>query len=316
MPNIKPQIIVIGSSNTDMIVQLDKIPNPGETLLGGKFVTAPGGKGANQAVAAARAGGDVVFIARIGNDLFGNETLPRLEAEKIDVTHIIRDPSEPSGVALIFVSKAGENSIGVAPGANSCLSPSDVQKAVESFSQAAYLLIQLETPLNTVIAAVNLATSHQIPVILNPAPATQLPSSLLQNISIITPNETEAEFLTGVKVADVASAEKAAIALLQQGVSTVIITMGARGAFVANDQDSFMVPSLQICAKDSTAAGDVFNGALAVALGEEMSIRDAVSFACAAAAVSVTRMGAQTSIPTRNEIEHQFKSSRSVSKSG
>ncbi|MEI7947262.1 MAG: ribokinase [bacterium] len=299
----KKQIIVVGSSNTDMIIKLDHIPRPGETILGGEFVTAAGGKGANQAVAAARAGGKVTFVARVGRDMFGDQAIAGFEKEKINTDHVSRDKSRPSGVALIFVAKDGENSIAVAGGANNGLSATDVKKAKANIADAGMLIMQLETPLETVQAAADVAAKAGVRVILNPAPARVLPDELLKKISIITPNETEAELLTGINVDSDQAAAQAADKLLARGVKTVIITLGSRGAFVVGDGVRKLVPGFKVKAVDTTAAGDTFNGALAVALVEGQALTNAVRFANAAAALSVTRLGAQTSVPTRKEIE-------------
>jgi ribokinase len=297
------RIVVVGSSNTDMIIQLERIPRPGETLLGGDFAMAAGGKGANQAVSAARAGGRVSFIARMGRDLFGDQAMAGFVKARIQVEHVVRDSTAPSGVALIMVAKNGENSIAVAGGANGRLSPADVKRARRAFINARVLIVQLETPLDTVQAAVRVAVDVGALVILNPAPARSLPDALLQRVSILTPNETEAELLTGIKVEDDATAAKAAAVLRARGVQTVILTLGQRGAFVANGKVAQRLPGFRVKALDTTAAGDVFNGALAVALAEDQPLNRAVRFANAAAAISVTRLGAQPSIPTRREIE-------------
>src|SRR5882757_6614116 len=299
---MKAKIVVVGSSNTDMILKLDRIPTPGETILGGEFVTAAGGKGANQAVAAAQAGGAVTFIARVGQDMFGEQAIAGFIRSGINVEHVQRD-KVPSGVALIFVAKDGENSIGVGSGANAKLSPTDVRKAKTAFAVATAVVMQLETPRETVQAAADLAHAKGALVILNPAPAQPLPDSLLKKLSILTPNETEAELLTGIQVIDDASCSRAADILLRKGVKTVIITLGSRGAFVATTASKQLVPGFKVKPVDTTAAGDTFNGALAVALAEEMPMIDAVRFANAAAAISVTRMGAQPSAPEREEIE-------------
>ncbi len=299
----KNSIVVVGSSNTDMVIQLDRIPRPGETILGGKFVMAAGGKGANQAVAAARAGGDVTFVARVGRDMFGDQAVAGFEKDGICVEHVLRDKASPSGVALIFVASDGENSIAVASGANGNLSPVDVRKARQAIAAASVLVMQLETPLPAVQAAAEIAAQAGVPVILNPAPACPLPDELLKLISILTPNETEAELLTGIPVTDDATAEQAADRLLARGVKTVIITLGARGAFVASEEFRGLVPGFEVKAVDTTAAGDVFNGALAVALARRQPLAEAVRFANAAAAISVTRLGAQPSAPKRKEIK-------------
>ena len=296
---VKPRILVIGSSNTDMIIQLERIPQPGETVLGGEFVTAAGGKGANQAVAAARAGGDITFVARVGRDMFGEKAVAGFVADGINVEYVVRDEAAPSGVALIFVAKDGQNSIAVAGGANRCLSPVDVKKAERAIVGASAMLMQLETPLESVKAGAKLAARAGVPVILNPAPAQALPVELLKLISILTPNETEAELLTGIAVSDEDSAARAAEILRGTGVETVILTMGARGAFVAAASTQELVPGFPVKAVDTTGAGDVFNGALAVTLGEGRPLLEAVRFANAAAAISVTRLGAQPSAPDR-----------------
>lgn len=299
----KPAILVIGSSNTDMIIRAERIPEPGETILGGRFLTAHGGKGANQAVAAARAGGQVTFVARVGSDVFGDQAIDAWRSDGISVEHVSRDATAPSGVALIFVSKNGENSIAVAPGANGKLTVSDVMAARDVMASASVCVMQLETPLATVGAAAKMAVELGLLVILNPAPARVLPGRLLKRVSVLTPNESEAEMLTGVSVSDVASAKKAAAVLLGKGVRTVVLTLGPRGALIADKDGARMVPGFKVKALDTTAAGDVFNGALAVALAENKSLDDAVRFATAAAALSVTKVGAQPSAPKRSAIE-------------
>ena len=304
---MNPRILVLGSSNTDMIIKLDRIPRPGETILGGEFVTAPGGKGANQAVGAARAGGQVTFVARVGRDMFGEQAVAGFVRDGIAVDYVFRDPAAPSGVALIFVAKDGENSIAVASGANANLSPADVMKARPAFADASVLLMQLETPLATVQAAAELAAQRGLRVILNPAPARPLPDKLLRLVSILTPNETEAELLTGIAVKNDRSAAQAAGKLLGRGVQTVILTLGARGAFIATRESSQLIPGFKVKPVDTTAAGDIFNGALAVALAEGKPLPSAVRFANAAAALSVTKLGAQPSAPTRKEIERLLK---------
>jgi ribokinase len=301
-------IVVVGSSNTDMIILSPRIPKPGETIIGGEFSMAAGGKGANQAVAAARAGGHVAFIARVGADVFGEQAVQGLVDDGIHVDWIVRDPDAPSGVALIFVGGDGENSIAVASGANARLCVDDVERARDIVALARVLLVQLETPLETVRAAVGLA-SPQALVILNPAPAQQLDNDLLARVTILTPNASEAELLTGIAIADEASAARAATVLLERGVKTVLITLGARGAYVAGEEFQGIVPGFSVTAVDTTAAGDVFNGALAIALADQTPLPDAVRFANAAAALSVCSRGAQPSVPNRRDID-AFLSSR------
>jgi len=300
------KIVVVGSSNTDMIVKVPRIPKPGETILGGKFTIAAGGKGANQAVAASRAGGEVTLIARVGDDMFGRQARKGFESDHINVEYVKTDKAEPSGVALIFVDEKGENSIAVASGANAGLSPQDVDEAKDIIKSADILLMQLETPLETVAKAADIANQAGVKVILNPAPACPLNDDLLSKLSVITPNESEAELLTGFAVTDVSSAEKAALALLDIGLEMVIITMGSKGAFLKTRDESEIVPGFNVDAVDTTAAGDVFNSALAVALAEGRTLVEAIRFANAAAALSVTKLGAQPSAPKRDEIERML----------
>lgn len=297
------RIIVIGSSNTDMVIKSRKLPLPGETIIGGTFFMNPGGKGANQAVSAARLGGNVTFVTKIGDDVFGNEALAGFNSAKIDTRYIVKDPKNPSGVALINVDENGENSIVVAPGANGVLLPSDLKK--EIFNNAAkqdIFLFQLEIPVETVKYAAEIACSKGCKVILNPAPACWLPDNLLKCLYLITPNEVEAGILTGFSIFDEYSAKEAALILRSKGVQNVVITMGGSGAYVSGESVSVMVPGIPVKAVDTTAAGDIFNGAMAVAISGGQDILSAVTFANKAAAISVTRMGAQASAPFKNEI--------------
>jgi ribokinase len=304
-------VLVIGSANTDMSVKVARLPRPGETILGGKFTMAFGGKGANQAVGAARAGADVTFIARIGNDSFGNKVVAGLAADGINNDYLIRDRSNASGVALIFIDEAGENSIAVAPGSNGKLTPADLKKARKAFTGAGVLLLQLEIPMNTVEAAVEIAAETGMRVILNPAPARALPPALLRRVSVLTPNAHETELLTGIRVTDRASAAGAASELLSRGVEHVVITLGAEGAYIAGGAEGgHWIPAHKVNAVDTTAAGDIFNGALSAALARNETLVAAAFFANAASAVSVTRMGAQPSAPTRTEIERMLAANR------
>jgi ribokinase len=303
---MKPTILVIGSTNTDMVIKAEHLPAPGETILGGSFFMNPGGKGANQAVAAKRLGGDVTFIAKTGSDIFGERSVQLFKEEGINIDHIITDPTHPSGIALITIDKNAENCIVVASGANAALSPADIEPAVDLIKQADIILMQLEIPLDTVAYVAGIASANHRKVILNPAPACALNDSLLRNISIITPNEKEAEMLSGVAITDIESVKASARAIRNKGVETAIITLGARGAFISNKEMETLVPAPTVSAVDTTAAGDVFNGALAVALSEGWSLPDAVDFGCKAAAVSVTRLGAQSAAPHRHEVETIF----------
>jgi ribokinase len=306
---VKRKIAVVGSSNTDMIIKTAKIPRPGETILGSEFHMAAGGKGANQAVAAARAGGNVAFIARIGDDIFGKKAVQGFVRDGIEVKQVYKDKRAASGIALIIVGADGENSIAVASGANSYLSTEDIRRAERAISSAKILLMQLETPLETVRKAAEIAVRNKVPVILNPAPARTLDDRLLRRISILTPNETETEILTGIKIKKESDMAKSAQRLLKKGVHAVFITLGSKGVFVASETEKIrrIIPAFKVKAVDTTAAGDVFNGALAVALAEGRPLLDAARFANAAAALSVTKMGAQPSAPYRKEIEKLIK---------
>jgi len=297
------KIVVVGSSNTDMIIQIDKIPVPGETVIGGEFSSAAGGKGANQAVAAARAGGNITFIACVGDDMFGKQAVDGFIKDGINVKHIKKAEDAPSGVALIFVGSGGENSIAVASGANARLYPEDIAGLEYVISEADILVMQLETPLDTITRAADIAYNSGVKVILDPAPAQNLDDELLEKIAIITPNEIEAELLTNIKVKDEDSAKKAARVLIDKGIESVLITLGSQGVFLATAENQTLIPGFSVNAVDTTAAGDVFNGALAVGLSENMSFDEAIRFANAAAALSVTKLGAQPSVHSREEID-------------
>lgn len=295
-------IIVIGSSNTDMVIKTSKLPSPGETILGGTFLMNSGGKGANQAVAAARLGGKVTFVTKRGSDLFGNQTVGLLMREGIDTQYVVKDSELPSGVALITVDSTGENSIVVAPGSNANLFSEDIPSSVFGSGKFEILLLQLEIPMSTVEYSAETALQHKIKVILNPAPACQLRGNLLKQLWLITPNEIEAETITGVKITDLSSIQRAAAILREGGVKNVIITLGEAGAYVLSKSYTGIVPGVKVTPVDTTAAGDVFNGALAVAVSEGKDLYEAVIFANKAASICVTRMGAQASVPYRSEL--------------
>lgn len=299
----KPRIVVVGSSNTDMVVKSARIPAPGETVLGGEFFMAAGGKGANQAVAAARLGGEVWFVARVGDDLFGRTAIENFKQEGMVTDYVTKDPCKPSGVALILVDKHGENVISVAPGANAELSPDDVQKARPAIEQADVVLIQLEVPIETVTEAARIGAESGATIILNPAPAQVLSDQLLRHVTVLTPNETETELLTGVRATDQAGQAKAAQELRRRGIKTVVMTLGGAGSFLFAGDQGVMVATVKIEPVDTTAAGDAFNGALAVALAEGRGLPQAVRFANLAGALAATRLGAQPSLPTRAEVE-------------
>ena len=296
------KIIVIGSCNTDMVIKSDRLPIPGETVIGGTFLMNAGGKGANQAVAAARQGGKVTFISKTGNDVFGKQSVELYNSEGINTDFIFSDPKNPSGVALIMVDSHGENCIAVASGANGNLTPTDIEKAKAEIETGDFVLMQLEIPIETVEYAAALAYKKGIPVILNPAPARTLSDKLLKCLYLVTPNETEAEILSGIKVFDWDSAKQAANVISAKGVENVVITMGSMGAFIKEKDQYYTVEASKVKAVDTTAAGDCFSGTLCVGLSEGKSILEAVKTASKVSAITVTRMGAQSSIPYRNEM--------------
>ncbi len=304
---MKPKIVVIGSSNTDMVVKVPHIPAPGETIMGSDFMTIPGGKGANQAVAAARAGAGVSFVACVADDAFGAQSVENYQKDGIDTSCIKVQKGTHSGIALINVAADGENSIAVAPGANSYLLPEDIGNYKHAFDGAAMVLAQLEIPMETVVAAADLAHEKGIPFILNPAPGAAIPQELFKKITIITPNETEAAILTSRSNISEDVIPWMAAELYRMGVKTVILTLGSKGVYLKSDDFEGMIPGYKVRAVDTTAAGDVFNGALASALAGGKPIKEAVDFAQKAAAISVTRMGAQPSAPSLNEVmEYNF----------
>jgi ribokinase len=297
----RPRIVVVGSVNTDMVVKGKRLPGPGETVSGGHFLMAGGGKGANQAVAAARLGAEVTLIAKVGRDMLGDQAIKAFGREGIRTDSILRDPEQHTGVALILVDSAGENLISVASGANHALTPKEITEAADCIRGADMLMLQLETPLKTVTRAAQIAAEAGVPVILNPAPAAPLPDELLKCVTYLTPNETEAELLTGIAVRDEASARQAAERLLAVGTQHVIVTLGAKGAQITAPRGTIRVPSVQVEAVDTTAAGDAFNGGLAWALAGGMPLEQAVRQACLVGALSATRLGAQPSLPTKEE---------------
>lgn len=301
------KIVVLGSSNTDLVVRAQRMPEAGETVLGDKFVMAAGGKGANQAVAVARLGGDVQFIAKLGCDMFGDKAVEGYKAEGLDASTILRDESAPSGVALITVDDNAENCIVVAPGANNKLSCSDVEAMRAYIEGAQYLLMQLEVPMEVVEYAASIAHAAGVKVVLNPAPAAEISAELLSKLELITPNRTEIQLLTGVAVSDLESAERAAKVLLERGVRKVVVTLGSMGALVCDGEQFVHVQARKVEPVDTTAAGDTFNGAMCVALCEGAPLAEAVRFATAASSIAVTRFGAQPSIPSREEVDALLK---------
>ena len=296
-------IVVIGSSNMDLVAKAPRIPVAGETLTGTDFFMLPGGKGANQAVAAAKLGAEVVFVAKLGKDVFASKSLENFKSVNINTKHIEQIDGVPSGTAIIAVDDNGQNIIIVIPGANGKLMPSDVDKAESDIANAAIVVCQLEVPIATVEQAARLANKNSVPFILDPAPARELSDELLSMVDIIKPNETEAEILTGIKVIDDASAAKAADALLSKGIETVIITLGEKGLMLATKDGKEMIANNKVEAVDSTAAGDAFTGSLAYGLANGRSLKDATIYANAVAAISVTRLGAQSSMPAKEEVD-------------
>jgi ribokinase len=291
-----------------MVVKTERIPAPGETVTGGKFFMPAGGKGANQAVAAARLGAEVTLVAKVGDDMFGKQAIKGFQDEGILTDNIVMDSGNHTGVALIIVDDRGENLIAVAPGANFALTAQEVEKAADRIRAADVLMLQLEIPMETVEYAARVAAEAGVRVILDPAPAAPLADSLLKHVSYLTPNESEAERLSEIAVQDEATARQAADRLLNTGAQCVILTMGASGALVAGPGQTFMVPSDTVDAVDSTAAGDAFNGGLAVALARHLPIDEAVRQASMVGALSVTRVGAQPSLPTEAEVQQFAKS--------
>lgn len=304
---MKSDIYIIGSSNTDMVIKSNSIPKPGETIIGGDFCSFQGGKGANQAVAASKLGGKVIFICKVGDDSLGNKSIKEYESHGINTEYICVEKGEHTGVALIMVDKEGENLISVASGANSKLKIKDIAFIEKKLKPNDLVLIQLEIPLEVVEFIISLCYRLRIKLILNPAPFQKIDDDYLKCIHTITPNMIEAESLTGIKVFDIDSSRVAAHKLIDKGIKNVFITMGNKGVFyITEDREGHILPK-KVKAIDSTAAGDTFNGALAAALSFGMKIYDSVEFANSAASISVTKMGAQDSIPYINELEKKYR---------
>jgi len=304
------KIAVVGSLNMDLVVRVPHMPIPGETVIGSDFRTIPGGKGANQAVAAARLGAEVTMIGRVGDDDFGRAQLRNLGELGIDTTHVLVDPEAATGIALITLDASGQNSIVLAPGANMRLTKEDINAAQGAIIQSDVLVLQLESPLEVVTYAIDIAHAEGVKVILNPAPARPLPKETLARLDYLIPNESETALMTGLEVADLDSAKEAAERLRDEGVGTVILTLGARGAFLSSAEESTHIPGYEVEVVDTTAAGDAFVGGLAVALAQGQNLAEAVRYANAAGALAVTRLGAQPSLPTRQEVE-EFMEGRS-----
>ena len=301
----KSKILVVGSANTDMVISAEHFPQPGETMMGHSFMTNHGGKGANQVVAAARLEGDTAFIGKVGDDQFGHSTIEMMKQEGIDVTGLTVTSEQPSGVALITTVASGENSIIIDSGANGVLSPADIQAAEGLFENDGIVLLQLETPVDTVTEAAALGKKHGAYVVLNPAPAPKepLPEALLKNVDLLIPNETEAGYISGVNISGDEDIPAAMTEIQKLGVKDVIITVGSRGVCARIDGEVVNVPAFKVKAVDTTAAGDTFCGALCVALANGKPLVEAIRFGCKASSISVTRRGAQMSMPRLSEID-------------
>lgn len=301
----KSKILVVGSANTDMVISAEHFPQPGETMMGHSFMTNHGGKGANQVVAAARLEGDTAFIGKVGDDQFGHSTIEMMKQEGIDVTGLTVTSEQPSGVALITTVASGENSIIIDSGANGVLSPADIQAAEGLFENAGIVLLQLETPVDTVTEAAALGKKHGAYVVLNPAPAPKepLPEALLKNVDLLIPNETEAGYISGVNISGDEDIPAAMTEIQKLGVKDVIITVGSRGVCARINGEVVNVPAFKVKAVDTTAAGDTFCGALCVALANGKPLVEAIRFGCKASSISVTRRGAQMSMPRLSEID-------------
>jgi ribokinase len=295
------RVAVVGSANMDLVLRTPRFPNPGQTVLASDFRTFPGGKGANQVVAAARLGANASFIGKLGEDAFGDDLLESMQGAGVDVSHVLRDPSAPTGVAAIFVNERGQNMIAVASGANMNLSVMEVSKALDRMPTPKVLLAQLEVHVDTVAEALRTVPETTIRI-LNPAPARTLADDLLAEVDVLTPNESEARALTGIDPVDDATCLEAARRLLDRGVGAVIITLGSSGCFCASDNSSARLPAPLVQAVDTTGAGDAFNGALAYFLAQDRELEEAAALANCVGAVSTTRSGAQASMPTLEEI--------------
>ncbi|MFZ6800507.1 ribokinase [Undibacterium sp. Di24W] len=304
---MKPQIAVVGSINMDMVFKTPRMPTPGETLMGHSFHQVHGGKGANQAVAAARMGADVDFVANVGDDLNGKSCLQALAQDGIQLQHVRVVPESATGVAGILLDDAGENCIVLTNGANALMSLADIDNASNTIAKAKLLLCQLETPLTTVLHAIDCAQRAKVKVVLNPAPAQSLSDAVLAQVDYLVVNETEAALLSGLPVTDVASAESAAALLRERGARVVLLTLGASGMWVAAPDGAYFLPAFKVEVVDTTAAGDTFVGSFAVAIAEGRDLRAACMFAQSAAALAVTQLGAQTSIPYREAVERQLQ---------
>ncbi len=300
---MQSMITVVGSIHMDFFILLEHLPIPGETVLGKRFVMQPGGKGANQAVAAARLGAKTYMVGRVGNDIFANEVIENFKRNNVKVDYVKRDPETHTGVAFIFVDAKGENMIAVASGADARVSPSDVDDAMDIISKSDVLLLQLEIPIETVVYAARKAYENNVKVILNPAPARSLPEEIFKYIYILTPNRVEAQMLSNVEIRSTEDVLKAARVLMSKGVKSIVVTLGAEGALLISGDREIHIPAFKVKPVDTTGAGDAFNAALAVAIAEGKSLEEAVRWANAAAAIKITRVGAQAGLPYRKDLK-------------
>lgn len=307
MKKRRPKIVVVGSINMDLVLSCERLPKPGETLAARQCSEVSGGKGANQAVAAARMGGDVTLIGRVGDDVFGPQLIKRLQESNVATEHVQVCQGTSSGIAFVMVESSGQNAIVIVPGANGRLSVDAIRAVAAQIRSADLLILQLEIPIEAIEEACRIAKESKVPVLLNPAPAPAMLPENLYEVDMICPNQTEAERLTGLTVNSSESAKRAAALLLDRGASQVVITLGKEGAFIGRRSEKEyqfeLVPSIDVAPIDTTAAGDAFIGALAVYLCEQQELLQACRMACVAGALATTKWGAQTSLPWRAEVE-------------
>jgi len=304
----RPKIVVVGSLHMDLTVKTERIPQIGETVLGKHFTMSPGGKGANQAVAAAKLGADVTLVGRVGGDMLGRKLIENANGKRIDTSYIVEDREAATGVALIIVDEKGNNVIAVASGADMKCCPRDIDRAERIIKSSKVLSIQLEIPLHVVEYAIDKAFREEVKVILNPSPAQQLPDDLLRKVHVLTPNETEAEVLSGRKVTSVRAARMIAEKIRERGVENVIITLGKNGAVVATEEETVHVRGIDVNTVDATGAGDAFCGALAVAISSGKELKEAVMYSNCAGALATTKIGAQEALPKASELESFMRS--------
>ena len=296
-------ICVIGSLNMDLVVNVDTMPKPGQTIIGSNFKEVPGGKGANQAVAMARLNGNVTMIGKVGEDGFGQTLINSLKNDKVDTTYI-QTAKGATGVALITVDKNAQNSIVVSPGANFEVKEDDIDNNIEAIKNSDIVVLQLETPLDTIKYALNKAKELNKYTILNPAPAVKLDDEIIKNIDLLTPNETELEIISGVSIESEEDIQKAAQIMIEKGVKELIVTLGSKGSLYINKEKSMFKKAYKVEAVDTTAAGDSYTGALAVALSQDKGMEEAMDFASKVGALSVLKEGAQSSLPTLEDVEN------------